>query len=330
MVIRLDERAGDTEAAYDLAVTTHRFSKRAQDVVDDKLSLSAALMRSGEVDEARRMLAQAESELRNEEAELMRQVEELSSYRSLHGRRVVLVERDGPTRSSLMRTLAVAAASSAVVALATMGGAVIGLFGERPEIDRIRVTPTIDASDVEGTRTFSQTGTSRGVTVRINGVRVVLTRSEWRALKRIQRTGDDRALYDLLGVIAPELTASAGTVGEVIEAIGNQIGDGVGRVEGSADASDDASDEGSGGGEGTSGGSSDGSGDPGGTSDETSDDGSSGDGSTSGGGSKGASGGTTDSDSDGGESGSPGGIISGTGGDIGIESDSPEAESTLG
>lgn len=255
-MIRLAEREADPEASYDLAVTTHRFSKRAQALVDDKLTLSATLMRAGEVDEARRLLAEAERDLRSEEAALMRQVEDLDSYRAMHRPRVVILDRDRMSRSSLMRTLAVAVAGSAVVALATMGGAVIGLFEQRPRIDRVDVDRTIHDQAGSSTRAITPAGGSRGIAVRINGVRVVLTRSEWRALKRAQRSGDDEAMRNLLSVIAPELMASA--PGVIVEIIG-KIDDGTRGTTGASSGSDPGSGSTSGGSSGSEGGTSGGS-----------------------------------------------------------------------
>jgi hypothetical protein len=255
-VIRLAEREADPGASYDLAVTTHRFSKRAQAVVDDKLTLSATLMRAGEVDEARRLLAEAERDLRSEEAALMRQVEDLGTYRAMHRPRAVVLERDRMSRSSLMRTLAVAVASSAVVALTTMGGAVIGLFEQRPRINRVGVDRTIDDQDGSSTRAITTAGGSRGIAVRINGVRVVLTRSEWRALKRARRSGDDDAVRNLLGLIAPELMASA--PGVIVEIIG-KIDGGTKDTTGASSDSDSGSGSTSGGSSGSEGGTSGGS-----------------------------------------------------------------------
>jgi hypothetical protein len=245
-VIRLDERTGDSEAAYDLAVTTHRFSSRARAMVDDKLSASAALMRAGEVTEAQRLLAEAEQDLLAEEGELLRQIEELDTYRSLHQQQVVVVER--PTRGSLMRTVAVAAASSAVLALATMGGQVMGLFEPNSPIPSIQASPTIDRLGVQQGRSIRSTSARRGVAVRINGVKVVLTRAEWRALKRAQRSGDEEAINDLLDVIAPELTASAPT--EVVEIVAgavsviNEVAQQAARGADDEDVSDDSTDDG--------------------------------------------------------------------------------------
>ena len=217
-VIRLDEKVGDSEAAYDLAVTTHRFSQRARAMVDDKLSTSAALMRAGEVAEAQRLLAEAEEDLRAEETELMRQVEELESFRSLHKPRVVVIEH--PTRASLFRALTVGAAASVVIAMATMGGAVIGLFEPNSPIRRVTI-PQIDRVEGQAARTIQSAAARRGVSVLINGVEVVLTRAEWRALKKAQRDGDEEALNDLLSEIAPELTVSSS--GDLVEVVG-QVG----------------------------------------------------------------------------------------------------------
>lgn len=253
-MIRLSEREGDAQASYDLAVTTHRFSKRAQAVVDDKLSLSATLMRAGEVDEARRLLAEAEEDLRSEEESLLHQIEELGNYRSMHKPRVVVLERDRMSRSSLMRTLAVAVASSAVVALATMGGAVIGLFEQDPGTGRVNVAPAGGGDDDDASaRMITTARATRSVVVRINGVRVVLSRSEWRALKRAQRSGDDKAVTDLLGVIAPELTVNspgslADIIGDITETTEGVTGgsSGGGSTTGSGSGSQDGTSSGSG------------------------------------------------------------------------------------
>ncbi|MQA99049.1 MAG: hypothetical protein GEU78_01940 [Actinobacteria bacterium] len=273
-VIRL-EREGDSEASHDLAVTTHRFSKRAQAVVDDKLTLSATLMRAGEVDEARRLLAEAERDLRSEEAALLRKVEELAGNRAMHRPRVVVLERHRMSRSSLMRTLAVTIAGSVVVALAMMGGAVIGLFEQRPRTGRVEVDRTIDVQPGSSTRAPDTAGASRGVAVRINGVRVLLTRWEWRALKRAQRSGDDQAVSDLLEVIAPELSASApeavveiiGRIGEATGGAGSDgSGSGTGSPSGGSSGSDETTSSGSGS---SSGGSGDSSGGSGGSDNDT-------------------------------------------------------------
>lgn len=248
-MIRLPEREGDAGASYDLAVTTHRFSRRAQAVVDDKLSLSAILMRAGEVEEARHLLAEAEEDLRSEEATLMRRVEELGNYRSMHRARVVLLERERMSRSSLIRTLAVAVSLSTVVALATMGGAVIGLFEQDPETRRVNV-PHGGGDKVDtSTRRVTTTGATRNVVVRIKGTRVVLTRSEWRALKRAQRRGDEQAVDDLLGVVAPELSASSpDPITEIIGEIGDTTEDatGSGSIDSTTGRGGTADDDGSG------------------------------------------------------------------------------------
>jgi hypothetical protein len=87
-------------------------------------------------------------------------------------------------------------------------------------------------------------------------VRVVLTRSEWRALKRAQRSGDDDAVRNLLSVIAPELMASAPDM--IVEIIG-KIDDGARGATGASSGSDSGSGSTSGGSSGSEGGTSGGS-----------------------------------------------------------------------
>ena len=58
-------------ASLQLANSAQEFSRRTRAVVDDKLTFTAALMRAGEVHAASKLLAEVESDVREEEAALI-------------------------------------------------------------------------------------------------------------------------------------------------------------------------------------------------------------------------------------------------------------------
>ena len=122
---RLAQRAlgpseGDLAAGLELAVSAHRFSERAQAVVDDKLTFSATLMRAGEVEAANRVLAEVSEEVLAEEVALIERVNEVTLARSMDPQHM--------TRGRLARTLALAMLSSSLLAFSAAGMAVAGLF----------------------------------------------------------------------------------------------------------------------------------------------------------------------------------------------------------
>lgn len=112
---------------FELAASARTFSNATREIVDDKLSFSAALMRAGEVDEANRILAEVEHEVRNEEAVLLEKMNEVSARRA--------VGRAYMTRNRLVRLLATAMVGAGLLGMSAMGMAVAGMFDER---DRVR------------------------------------------------------------------------------------------------------------------------------------------------------------------------------------------------
>ena len=120
----LPEVDGDA-AGLDLAASAYDFSKKAREVVDDKLTFSATLMRAGEVDAAHALLAEVEADVRSHEAALLEQVNEV--------RVKAAVRREGMSRLRLARALAVAVLSSGLLSVSVMGVAVASWLENRTE-----------------------------------------------------------------------------------------------------------------------------------------------------------------------------------------------------
>lgn len=118
-----DDARHEEDAKLELAVSTQRFSQETREVVDDKLSFSATLMRAGEVDAAKRLLAEVEAEVRDNEAALIEQVNEVKVARAARRERI--------TRMRLARSLAVAMLGAAVMATSAAGMAFASFLEDR-------------------------------------------------------------------------------------------------------------------------------------------------------------------------------------------------------
>lgn len=188
----------DREASLELAVSAKRFSERASEVLDDKLSFSAALMRAGEVEAANRMLAEVEQEVLSEEAALIEAVNEVKVARSL--------DPTVMSRGRLARTLALATLTSCILAFSAVGMAVAGLFrGERPVIDLNSGSEAREGASVLGTRI----GRSPRYALNLAGVRLRLTDAQLQRYQQLTSGTVDEARLELflLRVLPPEQAA---------------------------------------------------------------------------------------------------------------------------
>lgn len=114
---------------YELTVSARGFSRSTRKVVDEKLTFSAALLRSGEVDEANRILAEVECDVRNEEAALLEKINEVSVKRAVKSAHL--------TRLRLVRMLATAMVGAGLLGVSAMGMAVAGMFDQRQDDGRV-------------------------------------------------------------------------------------------------------------------------------------------------------------------------------------------------
>ncbi len=136
------ESAADEEKAkYELTASARRFSRRAKNVVDDKLSFSATLMRAGEVGAANRLLEEVEVDVRTEEAALIEKMNEVKVARATTKERM--------TRVRLARMLAVSLAGSLIMGFSALGMAAAGFVQDR-EQDQIRANAAAQRRALEG------------------------------------------------------------------------------------------------------------------------------------------------------------------------------------
>lgn len=122
-----DDERHEEDAKLELAVSAQRFSQETREVVDDKLSFSATLMRAGEVDAAHRLLAEVEAEVRDNEIALLESVNEVKVARAARRERI--------TRMRLARSLAVAMLGAAVMATSAAGMAFASFLEDRAQAD---------------------------------------------------------------------------------------------------------------------------------------------------------------------------------------------------
>jgi hypothetical protein len=197
-----DDRTAEAEASLQIARSAQRFSHNTKEVVDDKLSFSATLMRAGEVQAANRLLAEVEHEVREEEAALFETVNEVKVAQSMRRARV--------TRLRLARMLAVAMLGSALLTFSAAGMAVAGFLRDRAEeVSRPqdRQAPVRLAARDSGTSVRDADKKSRRL--RIGDVKVLLTKEQFKTIKQL--TGgqdiDSAGLADLLSSLPATLAS---------------------------------------------------------------------------------------------------------------------------
>ena len=120
--------AEEEKAKYELTASARRFSRKTKNLVDDKMSFSATLMRAGEVDAANRLLEEVEQDVRVEEAALLEKMNEVKLARANKRERI--------TRVRLARLMAVSLAGSMLMGFSALGMAAAGFMQER-ENDQI-------------------------------------------------------------------------------------------------------------------------------------------------------------------------------------------------
>ena len=124
-----ESAAEEEKAKYELTASARRFSRDAKDLVDDKMTFSATLMRAGEVDAANRLLEEVEQDVRVEEAALIEKMNEVKMARA--------TKRERITRNRLARLMAVSLAGSMVMGFSALGMAAASFVQER-EQDQVR------------------------------------------------------------------------------------------------------------------------------------------------------------------------------------------------
>lgn len=204
---RRAERAGEEAASFDLVVSTHAYSRRTKAAVEDKLALSATLVRAGEVDAASRLIEDLERDVRDHEAALVERVNEL---RCAQGAR-----RERVTRFRVVRALASAVVSACMLSVSLLGVAFAAWVVEdgapAAKHDRAqRHEGRADARDGDARARVERA--ERVKRVRIAGMTVELTAAELRTYRALIADGgadDGRLEAFLLSVLPADV---AGTV----------------------------------------------------------------------------------------------------------------------
>lgn len=218
-----DDRAAEAQASLQIAKSAQRFSKNTKEVVDDKLSFSATLMRAGEVQAANRLLAEVEHEVREEEAALIETVNEVKVAQSMRRQRV--------TRLRLARMLAVATMGSVLLTFSAAGMAVAGFFRDRAEaVSRPNGDPGTRLAMRDGAGV--EDGSRKMRRLSIGDVDVLLTKQQFKTLKELtdgnlDSEGLENFLDALPGALASQIeqaiTVAEGTAVEAETEVQNVV-----------------------------------------------------------------------------------------------------------
>lgn len=214
----LFDRAESEEAlaSEQLAISACEFSTKAREVVDDKLSFSATLMRAGEVAAANRLLAEVENEVREEEVALLERVNEVKVSQA--------IKRERMTRLRLARTLAVALLGSVILSASAIGVTLAGVIADQTTqapLARERVGKALGRTTPKATMKSRNSNRKR---VHVAGRQFILTATEARAFHAL-RNGDFESteVQQLLGMLPPQvaeaITAAANLVPEEVVAV---------------------------------------------------------------------------------------------------------------
>lgn len=184
------ELIADERARMELAQSASRFTRRTQEVVDGTMSLSAALMRAGEVAEANRLLQEVERDVASEEAALIETVNEVKVRGAISRSRI--------TRLKLMKMIAAATMGASLFVFSAFSVAVASFLNESPE------TPGSYAE-----RDLGRSGQNALETVRIAGIDVELTRSQANLYSKLTRgnVDSDRLERFLMSVLPLDLAS---------------------------------------------------------------------------------------------------------------------------
>ena len=213
----LSENTAEEQAAsLEIAQSASRFSRRTRQVVDDKLTFSATLMRAGEVSAATRLLAEVEEEVRNEEIALIETVNEVKVAQAVRRGRI--------TRLRLARSMAAAMLGACLLAFSAVGMAVAGALQDRERGQTLAPLKVRNQrGDIRQASAAPLSGPARNLMrrLKIGDVNLVLTQKQFRMLKEL--TGgsvDEEGLTDVVGLLP---SALAEKVQDVIDLAGSTV-----------------------------------------------------------------------------------------------------------
>ena len=217
--------AEEEKAKYELTASARKFSRRTKNLVDDKMTFSATLMRAGEIDAANRLLEEVEQDVRVEEAALIEKMNEVKIARAN--------KRERLTRVRLARLMAVSLAGSMLMGMSALGMAAAGFVQER-EQDQIRKNSVAIRRALRDNKAGTPGATrkelmknmgKKSVNLLLANVEGDLTPAEVAQIQSLGQQGNVAGLESLLnevldsaGLARQLATAITGRVGEVIVA----------------------------------------------------------------------------------------------------------------
>jgi hypothetical protein len=215
------DTSAEEEASFQLAASARRFSQNSKEVVDDKLSFSATLMRAGEVEAANRLLEEVHEQVRSEEVALIESVNEVKVAQSMRRERI--------TRLRLARMLAVATVGTVLLTFSAAGMAVANFLRDRQQQSRDLIqTDAVRLATTDGPAAASGHINRKNLRgLRIGDVKVMLTKAEMAQIKELTGGGDldEAGLESLLSALPQPLAdriAEAITVAQTEVAVAEE------------------------------------------------------------------------------------------------------------
>lgn len=200
---RADVRARE-EARVELARSATAYSRKAREVVDGTMSLSAVLMRAGEVGEAERLLAEVERDVRLEKEVLLESVQE-ADVATQHRHKKM-------SRLRLAKMLATAMLGASVFIFSAMGFALATYFKDL--IPPLSQGGSATFENVDGRYEVSP---ARRIRFDLGHMRLELSPEQYDKVRELISSDPDKLRSFLLSIIPSEL---AGELDRALEQAG--------------------------------------------------------------------------------------------------------------
>lgn len=175
-----------------LARSTTHFCRKSKQVVDDTMSLSAVLMRAGEVDEAQRLLAEVDRDVEQEKVALLEVMNEVSQKKAERSHKV--------TRLRLAKMLMSAMLGASLMTFSAFGVALANYFS-----DRVAASEVVDRATAE-----PRPAKGRELALALRhvelapGVKFRLTPKQYEEYERLtSKKGDSQKLQTFLRDVLP-------------------------------------------------------------------------------------------------------------------------------
>lgn len=205
------DRAAQEVARIELARSATRYSRRTKRVVDETMTLSATLVRAGEVEEANRLMAEVEREVRTEEAALIETVNEVKVAGEVRRRRLLKLK--------LVKAIATAGLSGSMFMVSAFGVVLArSLVSDDPVVREASVAQGAETRGSEQIR-------FRDVVVG-PGIKLRLTHAEAKKLARLTESMDAAGLRRFLAERVPSSMLDEVHTA-ILTAVAQVLGDGI-------------------------------------------------------------------------------------------------------